>query len=105
MARRVAGASAALPVPCRTENSSRVTPDPRHTAPFTSKGSRRDARDSFRFIATSTNAMTPRGRLIEKIERQPKERVMAAPRSGPRRLAVPQRVLKSPCTLARSRTL
>ena len=40
--------------------------------------------------------------LIVKIERQPKEIVIHAPRSGPIRLATPQTLEKRPWTLARS---
>ena len=67
-----------------------MIPPARSRAPLTSTGSGRVARDSIIFVATRTKAITPSGRLIEKIERQPKVTVRNAPRMGPARLATPQ---------------
>ena len=80
---RIAGLTAAPPAFCSTESSSAVIPPARSNAPLTSRGSGRVARLSIIFVATSTKAITPSGRLIEKIERQPKVTVRNGPENGP----------------------
>ena len=101
---RTAAGMAPPPARCSTERSSAVTPPASSSAPPTSSGSGRAARDSIICVATRAKASTPRGTLMEKIERQPKVTVRPAPIMGPARLATPQTPLKMPCMRARSRS-